>query len=172
MGQPGVTREDPDYFALYVGNHVLGGSGLVSRISDEVREKRGLSYNSYSYFVPMRAQGPFIAGLQTRYDLAEQALTVLRDTVRDFMNKGPKDTELTAAKKILMGGFALRLDSNGKIVEILAMIGFFRLPLDYLDSFIPMVEAVGAKEIRGAGRRRGGPGRGGAGGGGGAAAAT
>jgi len=154
MGQPGVTREDPDYFALYVGNHVLGGSGLVSRISDEVREKRGLSYNSYSYFVPMRAQGPFIAGLQTRNDQAEQALTVLRDTVRDFMNKGPKDTELTAAKKNLKGGFALRLDSNGKIVENLAMIGFYRLPLDYLDTFIPKVEAVGAKEIRDAFQRR------------------
>lgn len=154
MGQPGMTREDPDYFALYVGNHVLGGSGLVSRISDEVREKRGLSYNSYSYFVPMRAQGPFVAGLQTRNDQAEQALTVLRDTVRDFMNKGPTDAELTAAKKNLKGGFALRLNSNGKIVENLAMIGFYRLPLDYLDTFIPKVEAIGAKEIRDAFQRR------------------
>ena len=154
MGQPGITREDPDYFALYVGNHVLGGSGLVSRISDEVREKRGLSYSSYSYFVPMRAQGPFIAGLQTRNDQAEQALTVLRDTVRDFMNKGPTDAELTAAKKNLKGGFALRLNSNGKIVENLAMIGFYRLPLDYLDTYIAKVEAVGAKEIRDAFQRR------------------
>lgn len=154
MGQPGITREDPDYFALYVGNHVLGGSGLVSRISEEVREKRGLSYNSYSYFVPMRAQGPFVAGLQTRNDEAERALKVLNDTVRDFMNQGPTPAELTAAKRNLKGGFALRLDSNSKIVENLAMIGFYRLPLDYLDTFIPKVEAVNANDIRGAFKRR------------------
>ena len=153
-GQAGITREDPDYFPLYVGNHILGGSGLVSRISDEVREKRGLSYSSYSYFVPMRAQGPFIAGLQTRNDQADQALAVLRDVLRDFIAKGPKDAELIAAKKNITGGFALRLDSNSKIVENLAMLGFYQLPLDYLDTFNRKVDAVTAQQIRDVFQRR------------------
>ncbi|MEK7322499.1 MAG: pitrilysin family protein [Pseudomonadota bacterium] len=154
LGQPGVTRDDPDYFPLYVGNHILGGSGLVSRISDEVREKRGLSYSSYSYFVPMRAAGPFTAGLQTRNDQADQALTVLQDVMKEFIAKGPKDAELTAAKKNITGGFALRLDSNSKIVENLAMIGFYQLPLDYLDTFNKRIEAVTAAQIRDAFQRR------------------
>lgn len=148
MGQPGVTRDDPDYFPLYVGNHILGGSGLVSRITVEVREKRGLAYSAYSYFAPMRMAGPFIAGLQTRNDKADEALSVLRDTLSDFIAKGPTAEELTAAKKNITGGFALRLDSNGKIVENLASIGFYRLPLDYLDTFNQKVEAVTAAQIR------------------------
>ncbi len=154
LGQPGLTRDDSDYFPLYVGNHILGGSGLVSRISDEVREKRGLSYSSYSYFIPMRAAGPFTAGLQTRNDQADQALTVLRDVMQEFIAKGPKEAELTAAKKNITGGFALRLDSNSKIVENLAMIGFYQLPLDYLDTFNKRVEAVTAAQIRDAFQRR------------------
>lgn len=154
LGQPGLTRDDPDYFPLYVGNHILGGSGLVSRISDEVREKRGLSYSSYSYFIPMRAAGPFTAGLQTRNDQADQALTVLQDVMKEFIAKGPKETELTAAKKNITGGFALRLDSNSKIVDNLAMIGFYRLPLDYLDTFNKRVEAVTTAQIRDAFQRR------------------
>lgn len=156
-GQPGVTREDPDYFPLYVGNHILGGSGLVSRINDEVREKRGLSYSAYSYFMPMRAQGPFIAGLQTRNSQAEQALTVLRNVLSDFIEKGPTNAELVAAKKNITGGFPLRLDSNGKIVENLAVIGFYKLPLNYLDTFNQKVDAVTTQQIRDVFKRRIGP---------------
>ncbi len=154
LGQPGITRDDPDYFALYVGNHVLGGSGLVSRVSDEIREKRGLSYSAYSYFMPMRAAGPFTAGLQTRNDQAEEALEVLRLTLQDYIANGPTEKELTAAKKNISGGFALRVDSNSKIVENLAMIGFYDLPLDYLDTFISKVEAVDAEQVRDAFQRR------------------
>ncbi len=154
LGQPGITRDDPDYFPLYVGNHILGGSGLVSRISDEVREKRGLSYSAYSYFIPMRAAGPFTAGLQTRNNQAEQALAVLREVMQTFIEKGPAEKELIAAKKNITGGFALRLDSNSKIVDNLAMIGFYQLPLDYLDAFNQRVEAVTAAQIRDAFKRR------------------
>jgi zinc protease len=154
MGQPGITRNDPDYFALTVGNHILGGSGLVARIAVEVREKRGLAYSAYSYFTPMHVAGPFTAGLETRNDKAEEALGVLRDVLHDFIAKGPTDEELTAAKKNITGGFALRLDSNGKIVENLAAIGFYNLPLDYLDTYNQRVEAVTAKQIRDAFHRR------------------
>lgn len=154
FGLPGMKRNDPDYFALYVGNHILGGNGLVSRISDEIREKRGLSYSAYSYFMPMRERGPFIVGLQTRTDKTDEALKVLRDTVQTFADKGPTEKELTASKKNITGGFALRVDSNKKIADYLALIGFYGLPLDYLDNFIARVNAVTLTHVRDAFKRR------------------
>lgn len=154
VGHPAVRRDDPDYFPLYVGNHVLGGSGLVSRISDEVREKRGLSYSAYSYFIPMRVQGPFTAGLQTRNDQADQALKVLTDTLEQFLKQGPTTKELNDAKQNIIGGFALRLDSNAKIAESVAMIGFYGLPLDYLDTYKSKVNAVTAAAVVDAFKRR------------------
>jgi zinc protease len=154
FGLPGIQRNDPDYFALYVGNHILGGNGLVSRISDEIREKRGLSYSAYSYFMPMRERGPFIVGLQTRTDTTDEALNVLRDTVRTFVEKGPTENELVASKKNITGGFALRVDSNKKIADYLAVIGFYGLPLDYLDNFIARVNAVTLAQVKDAFKRR------------------
>lgn len=154
MGQTGINRGDVDYFALYVGNHILGGSGLVSQLSNEVREKRGLSYSVYSYFRPMRELGPYQFALQTRNDQAEEALKVMKDTLKSFSEKGPTDAELLAAKQNITGGFALRLDSNSKIADYLAMIGFYDLPLDYLDSFKSKVNAVTVEQIKDAYSRR------------------
>ncbi|WP_297813068.1 pitrilysin family protein [uncultured Methylophaga sp.] len=154
MGQPGISRDDPDYFPLYVGNHILGGSGLVSMLSDELREKRGLTYGVYSYFRPMQQLGPYQMALQTRNEKAEEALTVLRDTVKNFVETGPSEAQLTAAKQNITGGFALRVDSNSKIADYLAMIGFYDLPLDYLDNFNDRVNAVTVAEIKDAFKRR------------------
>jgi zinc protease len=154
MGEPGMRRGDPDYLPLYVGNHILGGSGLVSRISDEVREKRGLSYSAYSYFVPMRVAGPFTLGLQTRNENRAEALAVLRQTLARYVGEGPTDEELLAAKKNITGGFPLNIDSNSDILGYIAMIGFYGLPLDYLDTFNQRVEAVTAAQIRDAFARR------------------
>jgi len=153
-GEPGMRRDDPDYFPLYVGNHILGGSGLVSRISDEVREKRGLAYSAYSYFSPMRVEGPFVLGLQTATANTEQALGVLRETLKAFTVQGPTPMELDAAKKNITGGFPLAVDSNSDIVQYLAVIGFYRLPLDYLDTFNARVQAVTVEQIRDAFSRR------------------
>jgi zinc protease len=147
-GAPVLPFNDPDYFPLYVGNYVLGGSGLVSRIVEEVREKRGLSYSAYSYFQPQAARGPFTMGLQTRNGQAEEAVRVLNDTLRSFIADGPTEDELAAAKKNITGGFVLRIDSNQKIAETVAMIGFYGLPLDYLDTFSARVEAVSRDDIR------------------------
>lgn len=154
MGQPGMHRGDPDYFVLYLGNHILGGSGLVSLLSEQVREQRGLSYSVYSYFSPMRRDGPFIAGAQTQNAKAGEAREVMRATLRRFIDEGPTEEELTAAKKNVTGGFPLRTASNAKIVEYLAVIGFYGLPLDYLDTFTDRIEAVTAKQIQDAFRRR------------------
>ncbi len=154
VAQPGLKRGDKDYFPLYVGNHVLGGSGLVSILSEEIREKRGLSYSVYSYFMPMREPGLFQLGLQTKNAQAEEALQVLRDTLQRFVDEGPTADELKAAKQNITGGFPLRISSNSKIVEYLAVIGFYDLPLDYLDTFTSKVEAVTAEQIRDAFQRR------------------
>lgn len=158
-GQPGMSRVDPDYFPLYVGNHILGGNGLVSQLSEEVREKRGLSYSVYSYFQPMQGLGPFLMGLQTKSRQADQARQVLMDTLSRFLDQGPTDKELRDAKLNLTGGFPLRIASNGKILEYLAVIGFYDLPLDYLDTFNDRVNAVTAEQIRDGFRRRLDPGR-------------
>lgn len=154
LGQPGIKRTDADYFALYIGNHILGGNGLVSRISDEIREKRGLSYSAYSYFMPMRERGPYILGLQTRTDKVDEAVKVLRETLEKFVKDGPTAKELEASKKNITGGFALRVDSNKKIAEYLALIGFYGLPLDYLDTFIARMNAVTLAQIKDAFKRR------------------
>lgn len=154
MGHPALRRGDPDYFELYVGNHILGGSGLVSRISEEIREKRGLSYSAYSYFSPMRGEGPFKAGLQTKNESRDEALEVLRKTIVDFVEQGPSEQALIHSKRNITGGFPLRIDSNKKIVDYLGMIGFYDLPDDYLDRFNQNVERVSRESIRDAFRRR------------------
>ena len=154
VGQPGMTRTDPDYMALYVGNHILGGSGFGSRIMAEIREKRGLAYSAYSFFMPMRRKGPFQIGLQTRNDKAAEAERVVQETLLQFIEEGPTAKELDAAKKNITGGFPLRIDSNKDILEYIAMIGFYNLPLDYLDTFSQRVEAVTLKDIQEAFQRR------------------
>lgn len=154
LGQPGMKRGDPDYFALYVGNHILGGSGLVSILFKEIREKRALSYGAYSYFSPMREKGPFLAGLSTRADQADEALQVLRENIKAFVEKGPSQSELEAARKNITGGFPLRIDSNSNLLGYAAVIGFYELPLDYLDTFNANIEAVTVKDIKDAFSRR------------------
>ena len=154
VGQPGMQRLDEDFYSLYVGNHILGGSGFGSRIMQEIREKRGLAYSSYSYFLPLRSKGPFILGLQTRNDQAPEALKVLNETLKSFIKQGPTVDQLEHAKRNITGGFALRVDSNRDIVSYLAMIGFYSLPMDYLDRFNERVEAVTLKQIKDAFQRR------------------
>lgn len=154
LGQPGNMRGDPDFFPLYVGNYILGGGGFVSRLTEEVREKRGLAYSVYSYFMPMSQLGPFQIGLQTKKEQADEALKLVMETVRQFVDSGVTEKELAAAKDNLIGGFPLRIDSNSKILEYLNMIGFYKLPLDYLDSFNQHVAQVTVPQINDAFRRR------------------
>ena len=154
IGQPGYKRDDPDFFALLVGNYILGGGGFVSRLTTEVREKRGLSYSVYSYFSPGLHAGAFTIGLQTRPDQAEQALKVSREVVAQFVAEGPTPAELKAAKDNLIGGFALRIDSNRKLLDNVANIAWNNLPLDYLDTWTQQVEKVTAADIRAAFARK------------------
>lgn len=152
-GTLGTYRKDPDYFPLYVGNYILGGGSLVSRLFEEVREKRGLAYSASSMFLPLFRQGPFVMSLQTRNDEAANAVEVMDNTLRDFTFQGPTDAELQAARQNITGGFAMRVDTNAKVADYVTMIGFYQQPLDYLDVFPGKVEAVTAAEVRDAFQR-------------------
>ncbi len=154
IGQPGYKRDDPDFFALTVGNYILGGGGFVSRLTTEVREKRGLSYSVYSYFSPGLHAGAFTVGLQTRPDQAVQAVQVSRDVLAKFIAEGPTQEELQAAKDNLIGGFALRIDSNRKLLDNVANIAWNNLALDYLDSWTQQVGKVTVADIRAAFARK------------------
>jgi len=147
IGLPGLTRDDPDYFPLYVGNYVLGGGGFDSRLMEAVRQKKGLAYSVYSYFSPMQARGAFQIGLQTRRESTDDAVATTRAVLKQFLEAGPSEAELTQAKNNIVGGFPMRLDSNKKILEYLAVIGFYRLPPDWLDTYTARVEAISRTEI-------------------------
>jgi zinc protease len=154
IGQPGFKRADPDYFALTVGNYILGGGGFVSRLTLEVREKRGLTYGVSSYFSPGLHAGAFTVGLQTRPDQAPQAVALVRDVLKEFVANGPTEAELKAAKDNLIGGFALRIDSNRKLLDNISGIAWNRLPLDYLDTWTQQVDKVTVADIKAAFARK------------------
>lgn len=154
LGYPGIKRGDPDMFPLYVGNYILGGGGFVSRLTEEVREKRGLVYSVYSYFMPMAEPGPFQIGLQTKKDQAEAATKVVKETLDKFLKNGVTESELKAAKANITGGFPMRIDSNSKILDYLAVIGFYKLPLNYLDEFNKNIAKVTTAQIKDAFNRR------------------
>jgi len=154
IGQPGVKRGDPDYFALYVGNHILGGSGLVSRLNEEIREKRAMSYSVYSYFFPQREYGVFTIGLQTKNTQTKEAVDVAKNVLQNYIDHGPTQEELDLAKKNITGGFPLNISSNSKIIGYISMIGFYGLPIDYLDTFNANVNAVTIAQIKDAFKRR------------------
>lgn len=154
MGQPGMTRDDPDYFPLLVGNYILGGGGFDSRLVEEIRQKRGLAYSAYSYFVPMRQRGAFQIGLQTRRDATDEAVRVTRETLQRYLADGPTEAELKQARDNLVGSFPLRLDSNRKILDHLAMMGFYDLPPGWLDDYTRKVAAVTREDILRAMRAR------------------
>ncbi|MBP6203899.1 MAG: insulinase family protein [Azonexus sp.] len=154
IGLPAIERGNPDFFPLLVGNYTLGGGGFVSRLMKEVRDKRGYAYSVYSYFAPLKQTGPFQIGLQTKRSQARDALKVTREVLTDFLKDGPSDDELAAAKANLTGSFPLRLDSNKKILDNVANIGFYGLPLDYLDQYQAKVQEVTADDVRKAFARR------------------
>ena len=150
IGLPAIRRSDPDYFPLLVGNYTLGGGGFVSRLMKEVREKRGYAYSVYSYFAPRKLEGPFEIGLQTKREQVPDALKVVDEVLTDYIAKGPTPKELAAAKKNMVDGLALRMDSNAKLLGYLSAIGFYGLPLTYLDDFPAKVKAVTAEQVKAA----------------------
>lgn len=154
IGQPGYRRADPDHFALTLGNYVLGGGGFVSRLTEQVREKRGLAYSVYSTFSPALHAGAFRIGFQTRPDQAAEAVKVSSDVLAKFVAEGPTAAELKAAKDNLIGGFPLLLDSNRKLLGNVANIAWNDLPLDYLDTWTARMNAITQSDIQAAFARK------------------
>lgn len=147
VGQPGIARSDPDFLALTVGNHILGGGGFTSRLMQELREKRGLTYGVYSQFSPGRHAGAFSVSVQTRPDQADQAVALVHEALQRFVAEGPTEAELAAAQAALVNGFALRLDSNRKLLDHVAALAWNGLPLDYLDRWTERVAAIDRAQI-------------------------
>lgn len=153
MGQIGIERGNPDYFNLYVGNHILGGGGFTSRLVKEVRSNRGLSYSVYSYFLPYEQSGPFMLGLQTRSDQVTEAIQVCNEVLSGFIENGPTQEELTLSKQNIMNGFPLRIDSNRDILGYLSLMGYYDLPLTYLNDFNEKIEKVSLDDVKTAFRK-------------------
>ncbi|WP_439887152.1 M16 family metallopeptidase [Pseudomonas sp. MBLB4123] len=153
LAQLGIDRRDPDYAALYLGNQIFGGGGFGTRLMEEVREKRGLSYGVYSGFSAMQARGPFMISLQTRAELSVGTLQLVKELLRDYLDKGPTQKELDDAKRELAGSFPLSNASNAAIAGQLGSIGFYDLPLDHLETFMAEVKALSVEQVKAALRR-------------------
>lgn len=150
MGMTAITRNNPDYFPLLVGNYVLGGGGFVSQLVSEVREKRGLAYSVYSYFAPGKDTGIFQAGVQTKNDQAALAVEVMSTTIEKFIANGPTQQELDAAKANLINGYPLRIDNNRKLLDNVSAIAWNNLPLNTMQIWTKQVEGVTLEQVKAA----------------------
>ncbi len=153
-GMAAIKRGDPDFFALTVGNYILGGGGFSSRLMNEVREKQGLSYGVSSNFQSLLQPGPFTISLQTKKSQVSEALKVVNQTLNDFLKNGPTAQEVQEAKAHLMSGFVMNLDGNQKILDLITMIGAYDLPLDYLDTWTDKIQSVTVDDVRAAFNRK------------------
>ena len=147
LAQLGIDRDDPDYAAVSLGNQILGGGGFGTRLMSEVREKRGLTYGVYSGFTPMQARGPFMINLQTRAEMSEGTLKLVQDVLADYLKTGPTQKELDDAKRELAGSFPLSTASNADIVGQLGAMGFYNLPLSYLEDFMRQSQALTVEQV-------------------------
>ncbi|MAU40798.1 MAG: peptidase M16 [Kordiimonas sp.] len=127
FGHGGIKRDDPDWYAAYVMNYILGGGGLTGRLSDAVREERGLAYSVYSYFYPLRHGGLFMGQVATQNARAGEAMAVIHGEISRLASEGVTEEELNDAKTYLTGSYPLEFDSSGSIAgQLLGMqiLGF------------------------------------------------
>ncbi|SEH56900.1 zinc protease [Bathymodiolus azoricus thioautotrophic gill symbiont] len=150
IGQTGVNRSHPDFYPLYLGNHIFGGSGLTSILSGEIREKKGLAYSVYSHFSQMQSNGSFTMKLQTKIAQANKARKIAVQTLNNFINNNIDKQKLQDGKDNIIGGFALQTASNANILTYLSIIGFYNLPLDYLDTFTDKIKDISTQDIQNA----------------------
>lgn len=147
FGQEGILRDDPDFIPAYVMNYILGGGGFSSRLTEEVREKRGLSYSVYSYLNPLDREGLILGGVATANESMATSLEVIRAEWRRMAEGGVTAEELDKAKRYLTGSYALRFDGNGKIANMLVGLQAAGLPPEYVEERNALVEAVTVEDI-------------------------
>jgi len=153
LGHIGMKRDNPDFYAAYVMNYILGGGGFVSRLMTEIRDNRGLVYSVYSYFNPLKDPGPFKVGLQTKNESAKEAIEESLKQVRTIIDKGVTGEELRNAKDYLVGSFPLKFTTNSKIAGYLTYMEVYNLGLDYLDKFPKIIESLTVEDINNAARK-------------------
>jgi zinc protease len=148
FGLPGIKRDDPDWYAAYLLNYVLGGGGFSSRLMVEVREKRGLAYSVYSYLQPYDHAGILIGGVATENGRVAESLALIRETIRHLHNEGVTQEELSAAKTYLTGSFALQFDGSDRLAGLLVSMQHDHLGADFLKRRNALIEAVTLKDVR------------------------
>ncbi|HIC79592.1 MAG TPA: insulinase family protein [Kiloniellaceae bacterium] len=148
LGQGGIKRDDPDYYAAYVVNYILGGGGFSSRLVEEVREKRGLAYSVYSYLSPLDHGALVAGGVATQNERVGESLDLIRQEWTRMADAGPSEAELDAAKRFLTGSFPLRFSSSGRIAGMLVGMQLEDLGIDYLDQRNSFIEAVTLEDAR------------------------
>lgn len=153
FGQNGIARADPDYYAAYTVNYILGGGSFASRLYKEVREKRGLAYSVYSYLFPLDHSALVLGGVGTQNSRVAETLDLIRQEWRRFSEDGPTEKELRDAKTYLTGSFPLRFSSSSRIAGMLVGMQTENLGIDYLDRRNSLIEAVTIEDARRVARR-------------------
>ena len=148
FGRPGLKRDDPDFVPAYVVNHILGGGAFSSRLYQEVREKRGLSYSVYSFLYPLDRAGLIAGGAATRNDRAAESLAIIDEEIKRMADEGPTAEELDKAKRYLKGSYPLRFDTSTKIARQLVEIQRDKLGIDYINERNDLIDAVTIEDAR------------------------
>ncbi|MFQ5959215.1 MAG: M16 family metallopeptidase, partial [Alphaproteobacteria bacterium] len=147
FGHKGIARDDPDYYAAYVMNHILGSGGFTSRLTTEVREKRGLAYGVYSYLSPLDHAPLYMGRVATANGRVAESIEIIRAEIARMRDAGVTAGELADAKTYLTGSFPLRLDTNDKIAGLLVGIQLEDLGIDYLDRRNDYIDAVTLDDV-------------------------
>lgn len=153
FGAPGIKRDDADWFPAYVMNYILGGGSFSSRLTEEVREKRGLAYSVYSYLLPLDHAGLLVGSVATQNARVKQSLDLIRQELRRMAETGPDETELADAKTYLTGSFPLSLDSTAAIANLLVAMQADKLGIDYLDRRNALITSVDMDQVKAAAKR-------------------
>jgi len=148
FGLAGIKRDDPDWYAATVMNHILGGGGFASRLTEQVREKRGLAYSVWTGLIPLDHAGVILGGVATETSRFEESIALIREELRKLRDEGPTEAELADAKTYLNGSFPLQLDSTVAIAQVLVQLQNDRLGPDFLDRRPALIAAVSADDIR------------------------
>lgn len=142
FGEAGVKRDDPDFYAATLVNYILGGGGFNSRLTTEVRDKRGLAYSVYTYLAPYDHFGLVMGGTATENARVAQSITVLQSVWKRMHDEGPTEQELANAKTYLTGSFPLQFDSTTQIARLMVSIQYDHLGIDYIDRRKGLINGV------------------------------
>ena len=148
FGLPGLLRSDKDFIPAYVANYILGGGGFSSRLMNEVREKRGLTYGISTGLVPMAKAGLWIGQVASKKASVRETIKVTRQTIRTFVDNGPTAKELADAKTYLTGSLPLAFASNTGIVAQLNVFQTEHMPVDYVAKRNALINAVTLDDVR------------------------